>query len=90
MRIKQTGPESRRCTVLPLTSTDVAGEVVMSSMSCVLLFSGSLVPHLPRLLPCLHLCPAPATSVCARRLQFENTAKVHDDDDDDDYDDIDV
>lgn len=30
---------SRRCTVLPLTSTDVAGEVVMSSMSCVLLFS---------------------------------------------------
>jgi hypothetical protein len=51
----QTGPESRRCTVLPLTSTDVAGEVVMSSMSCVLLSSPAalsypLPPRLPHLL----------------------------------------
>lgn len=33
MRIRKLVP-SRRCTVLPLTSTDVAGEVVMSSLSC--------------------------------------------------------
>jgi len=58
----QTGPESRRCTVLPLTSTDVAGEVVMSSMSCVLLsspaaLSSSSPPRLPHLLPRLSAVP---------------------------------
>lgn len=41
MRLRKLVP-SRRCTVLPLTSTDMASEVVMSPMSCALLFCGSL------------------------------------------------
>lgn len=77
IRIRKLVP-SRRCTVLPLTSTDVAGEVVMSSMSCVLLFSAVVYLSLASLSLSLFLF----FNICLRsRVQpgspFPRLALVH-------------